>query len=120
MHLGRRPARVIASISTALIRVFVLLPAIGDVNLDFIDTIGADVNKLGNVDGAIGSRGVVDQDCRTVVAVGVEMSEIHLRVWRSGLGRKYQPMSIRRETVPGIHQAGVRSSTTRRPTSRRD
>ena len=69
LHLGCIRARMIALIGAAQIRVFVLLPAIGNVNLDFIDTIGADVNKLGNVDGAIGSRSVVDQDCRGVVAV---------------------------------------------------
>src|SRR5208283_6107861 len=77
----------------------------GDFEAD--EPVERDVDELGDVDGAIGGGGVLDEDGRAVVAVLVNVGEVHARVRPAALGGKDQPAAVGRPTVPGVHGRGV-------------
>src|ERR1035437_7601733 len=81
--------------------------SIGDVDLDVLDPVTGCIDEFGKVDRTVGGGSVVYENGRAVIAVGVEMREIHLGIRRAGLGGKNQPMSVGREAMPGVHQPSV-------------
>ena len=90
--------------------VLALLGQVGcDINLlvkvdrrrvNVIDSAGVHVDELGNVHGAVRGRRVLNQNCRCVIAVLVDVRQKHLGVRRSTLGRENHPAPVRRKAVP--------------------
>ena len=76
---------------------------------------GAHVHKLGDVHGAVGGRGVLDQDGRGVAPFRIDVGEEHLGVRRAALGGEHQPAAVGREAVPGVHQRRVAAHAARLP-----
>jgi len=59
---------------------------LGGLGIDVLESALRDVDEFGDVDGAVGGGGVVDDYRRGVVAVGVDMGEHELGVGAAGLG----------------------------------
>ena len=74
---------------------------------DFAEAVVRGVDELGDVGGAVGRLGALDQDRRAVLAVGVDVREEQLGIRRVLLGRKHHPPPVRREAVPRIHERRV-------------
>lgn len=53
---------------------------IGNMNVNTFDPVTVNVDKLWNVNCAVCCGSVVDQDCRAVISIGVQMGKIHLGV----------------------------------------
>ena len=93
---------------------------VGRWNCDALDAVGRDVYKLRDVDGAVGGRGVVDQDGGGIPPLRVDVSEEHLGIGRAALGGEHQPAAVGGETVPGVHQRRIRAHAACLPALRRD
>ena len=69
----------------------------------FEASIRRHVYELRNIDRAIRRSGVVHNDCRSVVAAGVDVRQHQARKGPTGLRRKRKPVPVGRKRVPGIH-----------------
>jgi hypothetical protein len=68
--------------------------------IDMRHAVRRDVDELRNIHGAVGGGRVFDQDGRAVVAILVQVGQVHLRVGRPRFRREDQPAAIRRKAVP--------------------
>ena len=83
--------------------------------IDLHHAVRRDVDEFGDVYGAVGGGGVVDQDGRAVGTVVVDVGEEHLGVRRATLGGEHHPPAIGREAVPGVHAAAYCTRISARP-----
>ena len=83
---------------------------------DLHHAVGRYVHELRNVDGAVGSRGIVDQvgwpDCRSPCSS--MWVKVHAGVRTGPLRRKHQPAAVRRPAMPRIHRGRVGIQSARR------
>ena len=75
------------------------------------------IAELRQVDRPVRRRRILDQDRRCILAVLIDMRQVHLRIRRTRLRREHHPPAVRRETVPGIHQRRIAVHAAGLPTS---
>ena len=73
--------------------------------LDVVEIVGTDIHELGNIDGAVGSGGVFNDDGRAGVALVVDVGEIEMGIERRALRGKCEPVAVGVEGVPRVHHA---------------
>ena len=76
------------------------LVEVGRRSLDPLQPLSGNIDELRDIHCAVSGRSIFDQNRRAVVAILVDVSQVHLGVIRRSFGGEHQPMPIRRKTMP--------------------